>query len=163
MEELRKQAVEKHTRIWRMPVSPAEVRLLRQSGLTVAFWCSKSSVGMYDACFLAEDLYRICAILDKDYAAERQTRIGQDAKADYAKLKADANRKGAIIYRVVEEILYRRLLQVKFPIAAFPKGPAYNIAFMESNLNMYERILWEFCMQKGQHRKTAIHSGGRDN
>ena len=65
---------------------------------------------MYDACFMEEDLLKVCTVCGKDYAAERQKRIAQDARADYARLKADAGRKGdRIIYRVVDEIdVYKR-------------------------------------------------------
>lgn len=164
MEELRELAAEKHTRIWRMPVSPAEVRQIRQSGLTAACWRSKSAVGMYDACFQAEDLYRICALLGKDYAAERQKRIGQDAKADYARLKADATRKDAkIVYRVVDEALYRQLQQWEFPMAAFPKGAAYNVAFLEGKLKRYEQLMREFVTQQNLAQQTEARKIWRDN
>lgn len=163
IEELRELAAEKHTRIWRMPVSPAEVRQIRQSGLTAACWRSRTAVGMYDICFLAEDLHRVCAMLGKDYAAERQKRIGQDAKADYAKLKADANRRGAkIVYRVVDEALYRQLQQGKFPMAAFPKGAAYNVAFLEGKLKRYEQLLREFVAQQEQEQQIETRNR-RDN
>ena len=119
---------------------------------------------MYDICFLAEDLHRVCAMLGKDYAAERQKRIGQDAKADYAKLKADANRRGAkIVYRVVDEALYRQLQQGKFPMAAFPKGAAYNVAFLEGKLKRYEQLMREFVAQQELAQQTEVRKTWRDN
>mgnify|MGYP004537124319 CR=1 FL=1 len=164
MEELREQSRLRHSRIWRMPVAAAEVRQLRQSGVAVACWRSKASVGMYDACFLAEELPAICALLGKDYTAERQKRIGQDAKADYAKLKAEAARKGArITYRVVDEALYRQLQQGKFPMAAFPKGAAYNVAFLEGKLKRYEQLLREFVAQQEQEQQQIETRNRRDN
>ena len=164
MEELREQSRLRHSRIWRMPVAAAEVRQLRQSGVTVACWRSKASVGMYDACFLAEELPAICALLGKDYTAERQKRIGQDAKADYAKLNAEAARKGArITYRVVDEALYRQLQQGKFPMAAFPKGAAYNVAFLEGKLKRYEQLLREFVAQQEQEQQQIETRNRRDN
>lgn len=160
MEELKEFARENHTHIWRLSVSPAEVQQLRQSGLTAAFWRNKAVVGMYDACFIAEDLSKICSLLGKDYATERQKRIGQDAKADYAKLKADANRKGAkIIYRVVDEELYRQLLQAKLPMAAFPKGAAYNVAFLEGKLKRYEQLMREIAAQPEQELRQRETRG----
>lgn len=164
MEELRELTKEKRSRIWRMPVSPAEVRQLQQAGVTVAFWRKKTAVGMYDACFMEEDLLKVCTVCGKDYAAERQKRIAQDARADYARLKADAGRKGdRIIYRVVDEMLYLQLRQSKLPMAAFPKDAAYNVAFMESKLKRYEQILREASMQQEQQRRSELHNGGREN
>lgn len=164
MEELRELAKEKRSRIWRMPVSPAEVRQLQQAGVTVAFWRKKTAVGMYDACFMEEDLLKVCTVCGKDYAAERQKRIAQDARADYARLKADAGRKGdRIIYRVVDEMLYLQLRQSKLPMVAFPKDAAYNVAFMESKLKRYEQILREASMQQEQQRRSELHNGGREN
>ena len=164
MEELRELAKEKRSRIWRMPVSPAEVRQLQQAGVTVAFWRKKTAVGMYDVCFMEEDLLKVCTVCGKDYAAERQKRIAQDARADYARLKADAGRKGdRIIYRVVDEMLYLQLRQSKLPMAVFPKDAAYNVAFMESKLKRYEQILREASMQQEQQRRSELHNGGREN
>ena len=140
------------------------LRQLQQAGVTVAFWRKKTAVGMYDVCFMEEDLLKVCTVCGKDYAAERQKRIAQDARADYARLKADAGRKGdRIIYRVVDEMLYLQLRQSKLPMAAFPKDAAYNVAFMESKLKRYEQILREASMQQEQQRRSELHNGGREN
>lgn len=82
----------------------------------------------------------------------------------YARLKADAGRKGdRIIYRVVDEMLYLQLRQSELPMAAFPKDAAYNVAFMESKLKRYEQILREASMQQEQQRRSELHNGGREN
>ena len=113
---------------------------------------------------MEEDLLKVCTVCGKDYAAERQKRIAQDARADYARLKADAGRKGdRIIYRVVDEMLYLQLRQSELPMAAFPKDAAYNVAFMESKLKRYEQILREASMQQEQQRRSELHNGGREN
>lgn len=143
LREMQLKAQRESTELYRYNLTYEDVKALRGQELPFSYSRNPKN-GSYAVFFFSEDLQRVCAVLGKDYFSEKEKFLQEANRRKYAELKSEAKKSGEkISYRVVDATGLLLLQRGNMDMAYFPKDDKFNVAFLESDAVLYERLLRE--------------------
>ncbi|MEG2380106.1 MAG: relaxase/mobilization nuclease domain-containing protein [Oscillospiraceae bacterium] len=147
---IKQQSQEQNKSLCRFTLTANDLRKLEDNKIPFSYYRKGTE---YTTLFFRDDLKQICDIINKDYQTESKTFDEIQNKKNYVELKHSSQlNESKIVYRVIDSNGLNILKDSNLKFAYFEKEDKFNVAFLETDIDNYKKLLQQQEQEKSKKR-----------